>query len=274
MNKNLSKIGMGIALSFVLTACEYNNQFNGTFNNTPANLTAYASDIDRYCLALNLTAGTFTDKSFISAQAVYDPNHPDVARSFNTKGAPCSANLSEYLVGTRAVNTLAVTQVSSDEHINSYQCEVVYYKQVQYQETLTFDIHRNSDDSVVGSFSGLGSVSSYTDTDHPTGYGQIYQCGVIYQPSPQPYPYPQPGYPQPYPGQPYPGQPYPGGQPHYPQPSYPQPHPSYPQPSYPQPHPGPSAPGPVYGSPVGHGGGPGAPAPGPVYGSPVGHGHP
>jgi hypothetical protein len=263
MKQTLSRILMVASCAVVLSACEYNESFNGSYNGTPASLTAYSSNINRYCVALNLTAGSVTDKSFISAQAVYDENDPFATKTFNTKGSDCSQNLSEYLIGTRNVQVINTTQVSSINHLNSYQCQVVYYKEYTFIESLNFEIHRNNDDSMVGSFAGSASAETYTDTDRPVSYGQIYQCGVIYQPGPQPYPYPQPGYPQPYPN---PGYPYPG----YPNPGYPHPQPyPYPQPHpYPQPQPHPY-PGPVYGSPVGHGGNP---PPGPVYGSPVGHG--
>lgn len=221
MKTNLSHFFMVLAAGFALTACDYSNEFTGSYNNVPATMSAYSKNVNKYCISLNLTANGTQIQSFISAQAVYDANDLFAAKSFNTKGAECSANLSQYLVGTRTTQVLNTFETQTTQNVNQSFCQQVFYKAYDYQDTIHFDIKNNTDDQVVGTFEGKGKRATYTDDSHPTHYGQVYQCGPIY---PQPYPGYPGNYPPGYPGNPYPGgyppYPYPGGCPPFPYPCH------------------------------------------------------
>ena len=207
-------------LGLSLSACNYSNQFQGTFNNTPSTMTAYSSNIDRYCVSLTINANGATKNSFISAQAVFDEKDLLKPMSFNTKGAECGANLDEYLVGTRTTTVVNTTNVTQSESAGVNLCQNVTYRDYHYQENIVLEMRNNVNDQTAGSFSGVGQVAEYVDFDHPVAYGPVYYCGPS---NPYPYPYPHPG-PGPYPG-PYP---HPGPGP------YPHPHPG----PGPHPHPG------------------------------------
>jgi hypothetical protein len=200
---------LAVALAFTVSACNYSNEFTGTYNSAPAKLSAYSKNINTYCVALSLESNGIKKSNFISAQAVFDPNDLLAPKNFNTKGSQCAANQSEYLVGTRSATVLATNQVAQTRSVGAYDCQVVYYKQYQYQEKITFQIQNNADDAIVGTFDGVGQSAQYIDDAHPVGYGPIYQCRPYPQPYPRPYPGPGP-YPRPYPG---PG-PYPHPVPH------------------------------------------------------------
>lgn len=182
----------GIALT--LSACNYSNTFTGTFNGAPSSMTAFSKNINKYCVALNIKAGNETKSSFISAQAVFDANDILKPMSFNTKGAPCSANLDEYLVGTRNTNVTNVSFITQREQVNFDYCRYATYKRYQYFEDINFEMKKNATDELTGTFAGRGELSYYTDYQNPVSYGPIFYCG-------RPLPYPGPGpYPRPYPG--------------------------------------------------------------------------
>jgi len=197
-----------VALAFGLGACDYSNQFTGTYNNAPATLSAYSKNISKYCIALSLDSNGAKKSNFISAQAVFDPNDLLATKTFNTKGSQCAANQTEYLVGSRTATVLSTAPVTIIRNVGMYSCQAVYYTQYQYQEKISFELHTIANDQLVGTFEGTGQPDQYVDDAHPTGYGAIYPCRGN-GPYPYPYPHPRPGpYPHPYPG------PYPHPHPH------------------------------------------------------------
>lgn len=183
-------ITLGLALT--LSACNYSNTFKGTYNGAPASMSAYSKNINKYCVALSITAGNETKNSFISAQAVFDPNDFLKPMAFNTKGANCSANLEEYLVGTRNTKVLNIALVSIREQVNFDWCRFTTYNRYTYQEDIAFEVKKNTNDELVGSFVGVGGTGQYTDYDHPVQYGPIYYCGTRPGPYPGPGPWPRP----------------------------------------------------------------------------------
>jgi hypothetical protein len=187
MKNTLFALAIGLSLS----ACNYSNEFTGTFNNAPATMSASSKNINRYCVALNITAGNLTKSSYISAQAVFDVNDFLKPMSFNTKGAECGANLTEYLEGTRNTTVMNISTVMEREQINYNWCRMTTYKDYNYKEEITFDVKNNSDDVTTGSFTGVGEVADYIDRDHPVSYGPEYFCGTVTQPYP---PYPHSGF--------------------------------------------------------------------------------
>ena len=188
---------MGLALA--LSACNYSNTFTGTFNGAPATMSAYSKNINKYCVALNIKAGTETKSSFISAQSVFDANDLFKPMAFNTKGAPCGANLEEYLVGNRNATVLNISQTTQRENVGVDYCRYTTYNTYQYKEDITFEMKKNATDETVGTFAGVGEIDQYTDFQHPVQYGPIFFCGQMGPyPGPGPYPYPYP-YPRPFP---------------------------------------------------------------------------
>ncbi len=203
--KNLSTV---LLLALSLTACKYSNTFEGTYNGNPAKLSAYSKNINRYCVALNLTAGSETKSTFISAQDVFDVNDFLKPKAFNTKDANCGSSNEEYLVGNRSTSIIDTTMVSEIRSVNIDFCQQVTYKRYEYNESVTFEFKNKATDQTTGIFNGTGMIGFYVDRDHPVAFGPVYFCGNNY-----PYPGPRPGpYPGPYPGPrpwPYPGYPYP-----------------------------------------------------------------
>lgn len=187
---------LAVALAFTVSACNYSNEFTGTFNGSSAKLTALSKNINKYCVALELTSNLGVKNNFISAQAVFNPNDLFAAKDFNTKGAECSVNQTEYLVGTRTATVLGTSEVSETQSVGAYNCQTVYYKNYTYQEKIAFQLKANADDQTVGTFEGTGLVDNFTDRSRVTRYGNVWMCRA-----PMPYPYPGPGYPRgPYPG--------------------------------------------------------------------------
>jgi hypothetical protein len=202
--KNINSL-LVVALAFTLGACEYSNDFTGTYNNVPANLSAYSKNVNKYCVALSLESNGTTKTNFISAQDVFDANDLFASKNFNSKGTECAANQTEYLVGTRTAKVLGTSEVAESRSVGAYDCQTVVYKQYTYQESISFDLKTIADDQAVGSFAGTGVVATNVDRDHVLRYGPIYQC------QPRPMPYPRRGYPYPYP---YPNRGYPHPYPH------------------------------------------------------------
>ncbi|MFM8312781.1 MAG: hypothetical protein ACKOA8_00680 [Deltaproteobacteria bacterium] len=192
---------IALSLALFLSACNYSNTFDGTFNGAPATMKAYSKNINRYCVNLNLTTKDLSLSAFISAQSVFDPNDMLKPMAFNTKDAQCGSSSDQYMVGTRNTKVLRTSLVSYQEFYGVDFCRYVTYNSYDYQEDIALEFRKKADDSFNGRFVGTGLVASYVDRDHPVSYGPIYFCGRGY-----PYPYPGPG-PWPYPG-PYPG-PYP-----------------------------------------------------------------
>jgi len=171
MKKSIKVIVFGLCLS--LSACEYSNTFQGTFNNIPATMIAYSKNTNRYCIALTLTAADVSKSSFVSAQDVYDANDLFKPVDFDTKNTPCSENLSEYLVGTRSTEILSKREISKCQQLGAHAGRMVYYNEYNYQEHLTFTLKSVADDQVLGTFIGTGKLSLFEDTDHPTRHGPI-----------------------------------------------------------------------------------------------------
>jgi hypothetical protein len=189
----MKKLLIALSLSLSLSSCKYSNTFQGTYNDSPASMTAYSRNINRYCVALNLTAGDQTKKSYISSKYLFDPNDFLKPTSFNSKGDQCQTNLDEYLVGTRNTTVLGDALVYREENVNYNYCQSVFYKQYQYKEDVKIDFKKTADDQLVGTFVGVGNVDYYIDYGHPVAYGPIYYCGPIRpRPYPHPYPYPDP----------------------------------------------------------------------------------
>ncbi len=178
---------------FVLSACNYSNEFTGSFNGTPATLSAYSKNVNRYCIALNLK-GAVTKSNFISASDVYNSSDIFAAKSFNTEGTQCAANQSEYLVGNRVATVLSTSEVSRVVDVGFYDCQTVYYNAYSYRETINVEFRNKISHATTGSFNGTGLVNTYVDTDRPTRYGRIWMCR-----NPYPGPFPGPGYPRPFP---------------------------------------------------------------------------
>jgi hypothetical protein len=181
-----------LGLPLLLNACRYSDEFAGTFNNTPATLSAYSKNTDKYCIALNLTAGTETRKSFISAKSAFDERDLTKPKSFNTKNEPCSANLDEYLIGVRSSKIVGTSMVTRVENLNPYLCQMVYYNQFAYTDQVQIDFRNKLSDQSTGNFSGTGQVQSYTDFSRPLSYGPVFRCNG----GQFPYPYPYPPYPR------------------------------------------------------------------------------
>ncbi len=192
----MKKIILLLVGSLSLTACNYSNTFTGMYNNSSATLDAYSKNINRYCVALTLRAGNITKSSFISAQAVFDQNDFLKPVQFNTKGAPCSQSLDEYLVGERNTQVYNISVVTESEPYGANYCRLVSYKRYQYQEMISFELKTNSDDQSQGIFKGVGEMSYYVDYVHPVSYGGIYFCNYGNGGGfPYPYPYPNPRWP-------------------------------------------------------------------------------
>ena len=196
----MKQITIALTLALSLSACNYDNTFNGTFNGAPASMKAHSGNIDRYCVALAITAGSLAKNSFISAQSVFDPNDVLKPMSFNTKGAPCGVNLDEYLVGNRNTTVISISNVTERQQVDMNYCQNVTYKDYQYKEDISFEMKNNSTDETTGVFTGVGEVTDFIDYDHPVSTGSIYYCGQPghHYPYPNPYPYPYP-HPNPYP---------------------------------------------------------------------------
>lgn len=191
----MKKIVMILTLTFTLSACRYSNTFNGTYNGAPASMNAYSKNINKYCISLEIASEGATKNLFISAQSVYDPNDLLKPMMFNTKGANCGLNLSEYLVGNRNTTVTNISYVTERVIVTPSYCQFLTFKNYQYKEEISFELKNNSDDQLVGSFQGIGQVSQYIDRDHPVNSGPIFYCG---NPNPYPGPYPYP-YPRPFP---------------------------------------------------------------------------
>jgi hypothetical protein len=181
--EGMKKIVTFALLALTLTACNYSNTFQGTYNDSPASMTAYSRNINRYCIALNLTSGAMKKSSYISASLLFDPNDFLRPTVFNSKGSNCGAGLSEYLEGARSTQVLGTSIVYRSENYGFDYCRYVYYQQYRYKEEVRIHFKNNSDDQLVGSFVGMGEVSEYVDFDHPVNYGPIYYCGP-YRPYP------------------------------------------------------------------------------------------
>jgi hypothetical protein len=193
MNKTISSKVLGIlCLTLALSACRYSNEFTGSYNSSPAKLTAFSKNTDKYCIALTLTSGPVTKNNFVSAQDVVDFGEITRAKYFNTKATPCNANMTEYLVGTRTSKILGTSLIARNELMAGNLCRVTYYNEYLYQDAIQFELRNNANDSVVGNFSGDGQVDRYTDYSRPVSYGPVYYCGPI-NPRPYPYPYPNGG---------------------------------------------------------------------------------
>jgi hypothetical protein len=175
-------------LTLTLSACRYSNEFSGMFNDTPATLTAFSKNTDKYCIALTLTAGNETRKSFISARSVFDERDLTRPKAFNTKNEPCSANLDEYLMGVRSSKIVGTSMITRIENLNPYLCQVVFYNQYAYTDDIQMAFRNKLSDQSTGSFSGTGQVQSYTDFGRPISYGPIYRCNGNQFPYPYPYP--------------------------------------------------------------------------------------
>ena len=206
----MNKLTSVLLLALSLTACNYSNTFEGAYNGTPAKMTAYSKNINRYCIALSLTAGSETKSAFISASDVFDSGDLLKPKSFNSKGTNCSANQDFYLAGVRKTTVLGTSPVTYQSSVNANYCQQVTYNRYTYKEDISFEIKKNANDEVTGKFEGVGQEADFVDRDHPIAYGPIYYCGNYPYPGPG-YPYPGPGYPYPYPrpGYPNPGYPYP-----------------------------------------------------------------
>jgi len=198
----MKKLSIALSLALVLSACNYDNTFNGTFNGAPASLKALSKNINRYCVALTITAGSEVRNSYISAQSVFDASDVLKPMSFNTKGAECGANLDEYLVGNRNTTVMNISYINVREPVGVDYCRYTTYKNYQYKEEISFEMKKNATDESTGTFSGVGQVSELVDYDHPVSSGPIFYCG-------QPHPIPGPNYPYPHP------MPHPGPHPHY-----------------------------------------------------------
>ena len=190
MKRNQLNLILLFALPLTLNACRYSNEFNGKFNETPATLSAFSKNTEKYCIALNLTAGTETRKSYISANSVFDARDLTRTKAFNTKNEPCSANLDEYLVGTRSTKVTSTRMVSRIENLNSFLCQVVYYNEYGYTDEIQFDFRNKLSDLPTGNFSGTGMVQFYTDFSRPMNVGPVFRCNGNTWPYPYPYPYP------------------------------------------------------------------------------------
>ncbi len=190
----MKQFTFALVLAISLSACQYSNTFKGTFNGAPASMKAYSKNVNKYCVALNITAGNETKSTYISAQSVFDPNDFLKPMSFNTKGAECGVNLDEYLVGTRNTTVMNISLVTKRVQVSFDYCRYNTYKNYRYQEEISFEMKKNSNDETVARFSGLGEIAQYIDEDHPVGYGPIFYCGngSPYPPYPYPYPFPRP----------------------------------------------------------------------------------
>jgi hypothetical protein len=186
-----------LSLTLAVSACRYSNTFNGTFNQNPATLTAFSKNTDKYCISLNLTSGSETRKSFISANPVFDSTDLTRTKFFNTKNEPCSANLDEYLVGNRSTKIVGTSMTSRTESLNSFLCQIVYYTVYAYTDLIQFEFKNKLSDLSTGTFTGTGGMETYTDFRRPVSYGPVYRCnGANPYPNPYPYPYPYPPYPR------------------------------------------------------------------------------
>jgi len=171
-------------LIFSLSACDYSNEFNGTFNGVPALMNAYSKNVNNYCVALTITAGVETKATYINAQSVYNANDLFEPVEFNTKGSLCGANLSEYLVGIRNTKILRVSKISQLDNVDNDYCRFITYNQYQYEEFISLEFKNNLNDQSTGKFSGLGQEKIFVDYDHPVSFSPHFLCGQINYPNP------------------------------------------------------------------------------------------
>ena len=90
---------------------------------------------------------------------------------------------------TRVIN---VVMNARETVIGNHLCQVVYYPQYFYQDTLQFEFRNNLSDLTTGSFAGTGQVNSYTDFSRPNGYGAVYGCNNGFPVNDPGLPYPRP----------------------------------------------------------------------------------
>ena len=115
--------------------------------------------------------------SFINAQSVFDRNDLLKPTTFNTKGSPCGASLNEYLVGSRNINVLNISQVSEREQTKNNYCRFNTFNKYHFKESITFEMKSNTTDQTIGIFTGIGEDAEFVDYKHPVEYGEEYYCG-------------------------------------------------------------------------------------------------
>ena len=81
----MKNIIFAVVVGLTLSACDYTNEFKGTYNGEPATMSAHSNNINRYCVALNITAGANTKSSYISAQSVFDAANRESQRSRSSR---------------------------------------------------------------------------------------------------------------------------------------------------------------------------------------------
>ncbi len=166
-----------LILALSTTACNYSNSFNGSFNGNAALMNAYSKNINKYCVSLKITTESKVINSFINAQSVFDRNDLLKPTTFNTKGSPCGASLNEYLVGSRNINVLNISQVSEREQTKNNYCRFNTFNKYHFKESITFEMKSNTTDQTIGAFTGIGEDAEFVDYQHPVEYGEEYYCG-------------------------------------------------------------------------------------------------
>lgn len=178
----------------LLGACQYENEFSGTYNQTPAKMSAYSKNTEKFCIELNLTNGTETKQAFVSARSVFDPRDFSRPVNFNTKGEGCGSHLPEYILGTRSTKIMQTRPYSRREMVGGNYCQWVTYQEYLHTDQIQMEFRNRLSDQTVGSFQGSGRMESYVDLSRGIAYGPVMPCN--YGPYPGgPYP-PYPPFPR------------------------------------------------------------------------------
>jgi hypothetical protein len=186
MKTKIIQLFLPLIATLPLAACQYSNEFHGTFNQEAAVLKAFSKNTDRYCIALTLTSNAEVRTSSISAHSVFDPNDFSRPKSFNTKNEPCTQNLPEYLVGTRSSQVIGTSLSIHPEALGGNLCHDVFYSQYRYQDQIELEFKNELSDLTTGKFTGTGEIQTYTDFSRPVNFGPIYRCNSGY---PHPFPH-------------------------------------------------------------------------------------
>ncbi|NDF15034.1 hypothetical protein EB061_06890 [bacterium] len=173
-----------IAPFLLLSACRYENEFTGTYNQQPAKMSAFSKNTEKYCIELNVKGNAGTRQAFIGARSVFDERDFSRPVSFNTKGESCGANLPEYLVGSRNTKIQTSRPFTRNEVVAGVFCQWVTYQEFLYNDDIQLEFRNRLSDQTVAVFQGTGRLESFVDFARPVSYGPMYPCS--YGPGPFP----------------------------------------------------------------------------------------
>jgi hypothetical protein len=181
-----------IAPLLLLGACQYQNEFSGTYNQLPAKMSAYSKNTEKFCIELNLKSSQESKQALISARSVFDERDFSRPVSFNTKNENCGSHLPEYIQGTRTTKVLQTRPHNRREMMGGNYCQWVTYQEYLYQDEIQMEFRNRLSDQTVGAFQGTGQMESYVDLSRVVAYGPMMPC--YYGPGPfpgGPFPFPR-----------------------------------------------------------------------------------